>query len=66
MHEKEGIKDAIAIHYIFTAKKRHECTKVAILVLWKTAGGRPEDKRIIAICHCSKVHENNGTMKFVA
>lgn len=64
MHKK---KDAIAIHYNFTAEKKrqHECTKVQS-VLWKTAGGRVKDKRIIAICHCSKVHENNGTMKFVA
>lgn len=28
-------------------------------------GERAKDMRIIAICHCSKVHENNGAMKFV-
>lgn len=52
--------ERMQLHFYFTRFVRH------MNALGLVADGeRVKDMRIIAICHCSKVHENNGAMKFV-
>lgn len=60
MHERKMFPRKDAIAFLFSRFVRH------MNALGLVADGeRVKDMRIIAICHCSKVHENNGAMKFV-